>query len=306
MTALLDLNHLAPWAREIATLNDKERIKRIRLVRWIGYTKAEEVINKLEELITHPRCQRMPNLLLTGATNNGKTMIINKFCRQHAIKKNDQPSKPDIEKPIVAIQMPPYPKSARFYSALLYGLDTKLSARRPIADLEMLVIKTMERLHVKLLIIDEVHNLLSGKETVQEEFFNILRYLGNSLSISIVCVGTKEAHTILRSDDQLENRFESLTLPLWKNDDELASLIMSLLSTLPLKQPSSLTASELLRFIHEKSEGTIGEMVSLLKKSAILAIRTGEEMINKNILSKVVYFSPKERRQNLERNLREY
>ena len=119
MTAL-DLNHLAPWAREIAVLEDKERIERIRWVRWIGYTKAEEVVNKLEELITHPRCQRMPNLLLTGATNNGKTMIINKFCRRHSVKKNNRQSdKLNIDQPIVAIQMPPYPKNSRFYTNLL-------------------------------------------------------------------------------------------------------------------------------------------------------------------------------------------
>ena len=42
---------------------------------------------------------------------------------------------------------------------------------------------------------------------------NLLRFLGNDLRIPLVGVGTREAYLAIRSDDQLENRFEPLTLP---------------------------------------------------------------------------------------------
>ena len=111
------------------------------------------------------------------------------------------------------------------------------------------------------------------------------------------------AYFAIRSDDQLENRFEPFTLPLWKDDAEFASLLASITSTLPLRKPSTLTAPEVTRFILDKCEGTIGEIITLLTKAAILAIESGEEMINKKILARIDYLSPNERRRAFERDL---
>lgn len=44
----------------------------------------------MEVLYTFPVRQRMPNLLLVGPTNNGKSMIIEKFRRTH-------PAQPGVE-----------------------------------------------------------------------------------------------------------------------------------------------------------------------------------------------------------------
>ena len=71
-----DLSHLTTTAQAAAVLPDAERIARIRAERWIGYSRAREALAKLEELLTHPVRQRMPNLLLIGPTNNGKSMLI--------------------------------------------------------------------------------------------------------------------------------------------------------------------------------------------------------------------------------------
>lgn len=60
----------------------------------------------------------MPNLLIVGPTNNGKSMIVERFRRLNAPK----PSGGDTDKetiPIVAMQMPADPAQARFYSMLL-------------------------------------------------------------------------------------------------------------------------------------------------------------------------------------------
>ncbi|MDW4800269.1 TniB family NTP-binding protein, partial [Escherichia coli] len=59
------------------------RISYVRGDRWIGYTRAGDALQRLEELFVWPSKQRMPNLLLIGPTNNGKSMIVEKFRRQH-------------------------------------------------------------------------------------------------------------------------------------------------------------------------------------------------------------------------------
>lgn len=293
------MDHLMPWAKEIALLADDERIQRIRTDRWVGYTKATEAVAKLEALLSHPKRQRMPNLLLIGPTNNGKSMIIEKFRRTHLSEKSNhyQPE----EMPIVVVQMPSDPKIPRFYSMLLYAMNVRLISRARISDLETKVLQALERLKVKLLIIDEVHNLLAGNAVAQREFLNLIRFLGNQLKIPIVCVGTKDAYYAIRSDSQLENRFEPFTLPVWQDDEELASLLTSITSAFPLRKASILTNPDLMRFILDKSEGTIGEMMTLLSKAAVLAIESSEEMINKKILAKIDYQSPTERQRTFER-----
>ncbi|MGH9067410.1 MAG: TniB family NTP-binding protein, partial [Acidimicrobiales bacterium] len=72
---VVDLGHLQPSAQVLARLSDGERLERIRADRWIGYPRALEALARLEALYRWPTKQRMPNLLLVGPTNNGKSMI---------------------------------------------------------------------------------------------------------------------------------------------------------------------------------------------------------------------------------------
>lgn len=57
-------------------LSDEMRIKFINTEHWIYYTKAQQVLTKLRDLINFPQRSRMPNLLILSPTNNGKTMLV--------------------------------------------------------------------------------------------------------------------------------------------------------------------------------------------------------------------------------------
>jgi hypothetical protein len=69
--APVDMAHLQPAAQRIARLPDEERLRFVRADRWIGYPRATAALERLETLFSWPARQRMPNLLLIGATNNG-------------------------------------------------------------------------------------------------------------------------------------------------------------------------------------------------------------------------------------------
>ncbi|MBN0147954.1 TniB family NTP-binding protein, partial [Pseudomonas aeruginosa] len=90
-----------PAAQGLARLPADERIQRLRADRWIGYPCAVEALNRLETLYAWPNKQRMPNLLLIGPTNNGKSMIVEKFRRTH-------PASADADQehiPVLVVQM---------------------------------------------------------------------------------------------------------------------------------------------------------------------------------------------------------
>lgn len=295
----LDLSHLHRDVHAVAGLPAAERIIRIRADRWIGYPKAVEAVDRLDTLLAWPRKQRMPNLLLVGPTNNGKSMIIEQFRRRHL-----PVTEADREHiPVVSVQMPSEPSPLRFYTAILAALGAPVGPRRRLVDLEQVVLRLLREVGARILVIDELHNILAGRGDSRREFLNILRFLGNELRIPIVGVGTREAYLAVRSDDQLENRFEPFILPLWEAGEATRSLLASFAASFPLRHPSSIDTDNMMTYLLARSEGTIGELAHLLTTAAVAAVDSGVEAINQKTLAMTDYVGPTQRRRLFEREL---
>ena len=293
------LSHLHQTARRVALLPAEERLRHVRADRWIGYTRATDAITRLETLFSWPDKQRMPNLLLIGPTNNGKSMIVEKFRRMHP-----PVSHPDHEHiPVLTVQMPSEPSVIRFYVALLAALGAPLRPRQRLAELEQVTLGLLRAVGVRVLVIDELHNVLAGRGDARREFLNLIRFLGNELRIPLVGVGTHEAYLAIRSDDQLENRFEPFPLPRWQPDAEACSLLASFATSFPLRRRSPIATSPMAQYLLTRSEGTIGELARLLTDAAVAAIDSGEEAINQRTLLMADYLGPTERRRLFEREL---
>jgi hypothetical protein len=125
---------------------------------------------------------------------------------------------------------------------------------------------------------------------------NLLRYLGNDLQIPLVAVGVKEALQVIHSDDQLANRFEPFALPRWEYGVELTDLLASFEYTLPLRRPSSLANPVLAHRVVAMSQGILGEIVTLITRSAEMAVITGVERIELETLERIDYLPPSQRR----------
>ena len=110
-------SHLSPAVRASLELTAEERIQRVRSPRWIGYPMAKRILDRLEDLLTYPQTHRMPGLLLVGETNNGKTMIINRFKRLHPA--DDNPEGETIHLPVLIVQAPPTPSEGRLYDNIM-------------------------------------------------------------------------------------------------------------------------------------------------------------------------------------------
>ncbi|GAA4976431.1 TniB family NTP-binding protein [Nonomuraea thailandensis] len=290
-----DLSHLHDSVRPVARLPAAERLARVRADRWIGYTRATQALDQLHTLLDWPAKQRMPNLLVIGPTNNGKSMIVEKFRRSHP-----PISHPETEEiPVLVVQMPSDPHVGRFYTALLTALGAPLRPRQRLAELEQL----LRQAAVRMLVIDELHNVLAGRDGVRREFLNLLRFLGNELKIPLVGVGTRDAYLVIRSDDQLENRFAPFVLPRWEAGREASMLLASFAAAFPLRRPSYLATAEMTDYLLARSEGTIGELAALLTEAAAAAIESGEEAITQRTLLLAGYAGPTERRRKFEREL---
>jgi hypothetical protein len=145
--------------------------------------------------------------------------------------------------------------------------------------------------------------VLGDRGDRRREFLNLIRFLGNELRIPLVGVGTREAYLAIRSDDQLENRFAPFILPRWEADAGTCSLLASFAASFPLRRSSPIATAEMAGYLLTRSEGTIGELASLLTDAAVAAIESGEEAINQRTLLLAAYAGPTQRRRLFEREL---
>jgi ATP-dependent Clp protease ATP-binding subunit ClpA len=67
----------------------------------------------------------------------------------------------------------------------------------------------------RILLIDEIHNLLSCSARDQRAALNAIKYLANKLRVSIVAAGTYGALHVMPADSQIASRFEQDELPVW-------------------------------------------------------------------------------------------
>jgi hypothetical protein len=303
VTAAMDLAHLRPEIRELARLPVPERLARVPANRWIGYSRASQAVALLEHLLAHePGRVRPRNLLVIGPTNNGKTVIAEHFLRMH-------PQHPSVDGeheviPVLLVQMPPSPTIGRLYAAVLSGLGMPGTMFGRSPDREAMAMRLLRKVGCRMLLLDELHNLLAASGTRQRELLNLLRYVGNELRIPIACFGTREAYLAIRSDDQLENRFEPFLLPAWEDGPEFGRLLASFEAVLPLCEPSGLGGPAMRAHILRRSEGTIGKVAALLAAAMEAALLAGEERIGRTALETAAYQPPTVRRRLFERELR--
>jgi hypothetical protein len=294
-----DLSHLVETLRPVVTLPADERIQQLRQPHWIGYTRSKRILERLEDLFQYPRVDRMPNLLIVGETNNGKTMIASRFQRLHPATESTSGERHTV--PVLFIQAPPAPDESRFYGAILEALGIPYKPRGSVEEKQMKVLHLLRAVELRVLIIDEIHHILAGHIAKQRHFLNVLKYLGNELKIPLVGVGTIDALRAIQTDPQMVNRFEPVALPRWEMNRDFQMLLASFERLLPLRQPSLLAEPALAAKLLALSEGTIGELFALLIAAAVNAIRSGAERIDEGVLARIDWIAPSARRRAIEK-----
>jgi hypothetical protein len=288
--------HLNETARAVIDRPDDERISIIRKGSWLAYSGAKRVLARMEELLDYPRITRMPNMLLVAPSFNGKTSILQRFLAEH---------QPDIDPegevticPVVFVEAPPTPDISDFYSRILDKLMTPYKPTASISEKYSQIKRLFREMSVRMLIIDEIHNMISGSLNRQRAFRNALKGLGNETMVCMVAAGIEDAYNAFNTDPQMTSRFTPEELPTWKTSNEFGSLLATLELRTPLKQASILKAPDKMLAIHTRSEGTLGDMCDLVKELAVDAIRSKTEQITLTKINTLRWVPPSKRRQH--------
>lgn len=286
----MDVEHIHPSFRYTCRLPDKERIAFLQEQRWVGYARANRIVDMLHDLMETPKRSRMPNLLIAGPSNNGKTTVLRHFLDKYGQGYVNEDAEP--VRRVIVTEAPPTADEKGLYVSILSQFRRPYRTTSSTVSLRYQVINMLRTCHVRLLAIDEFHSLLAGSAAKQREVMNAIKLLCNTLAIPIVGVGTGEAVTILHTDPQHASRFDVVTLRPWKLDRDFQILLRGFEQILPLKKPSGLHRQELAVPLHAISEGNIGNLHQLLRACAVEAIENGTEVIDKSLIEAHQWMQP--------------
>lgn len=280
--------HLAPEVAQMLQAPPPERIEFCREDRWVAYPVARDAVSRLDDLLSHPRSLRMPNLLIVARSGNGKSSILEHFTNRHEASV-DAGGYPTV--PVLLVEVPPDPTVSSFCSAILWKLNDAHREKDSTAMKLRQVKSILRHLHVRMLVLDEFNNIAeAGRET--RALLSTVRSLANDLKIVICAAGTQSAVNALNQDPQLKSRFEPFGLPAWKLDRSYLGFLASYEKLLPLAKPSGLAGKELAPLLKSLCGEAIGETVKLLKMAAAHAIRTGDERITPELLTGLPWVAP--------------
>lgn len=277
-----EIRKLSPRAQELLLASNEERLAHIDKPVFIPYPRATELLNEMEDLLAYPKTNRMPNVLILGRSNNGKTELLREFLRRHPAEERAEFD--TVYAPVIYVQAPPGPSEHLFLDKIMMLLGAVVKTNESPDKKLSRVLQLLSSVQNKVLLIDELNALLAGSVTKQRFFLNMLKYISNELRISIVAAGTAEAEQAVRSDAQIESRFPRRILPLWQEGDAFRKLLLSFEYVLPLKHASNLHKGELSRKLYGMCGGTIGELSGILKSAAKHAIQTGTEQITMDVI----------------------
>lgn len=274
---------LSPRAIELLNGSDATRIEHINKPVFIPYSRATELLGEMETLMNHPQTNRMPNMLIVGRSNNGKTELLKEFRRRHpAEERLDEEA---IYAPVIYVECPPGPKDDMFLDSALktVGLNPRGSAS--VGNKIEMLASQLVKMKTKILLLDELNSILAGSVTKQLLLLTTIKYISNQTKISIVAAGTADALHAVATDAQLTSRFPTRLMPRWKEaTPDFRQLLASFESIFPLRESSKLGGLQIARLIYGLTEGILGEVSRLLRYSAVMAIKSGEETITEDIL----------------------
>ncbi len=276
MSKKLDLSHLEASVAEIARLDSKSRIDYIRKDRIIFHDRAEKILAELEMLMNLDDSVRPQGRLLVGYSLMGKTTLLSEFIRRYPA--DDNPTGDAAYVPVVYVQYPEI-ASGSIYGEILGSLNVQMPVRTRVQDIRQACIDILKRVGMRIMLIDEFHNILEGSKHAQTKAVNSVKYLMNQLRRPVVVAGTEDVIAATQTDRQISSRLPVLPLPRFKCDKDFQELLSGYGLLLPLRKPSGLDHPKLAKLIYKHTLGITGDVSDLLNAAAIMAIETGTEQI---------------------------
>ena len=185
--------HVHPKIQWLLDDTDDARVSFINEDKWFDYPVAEKIFDRLEQMLVYPKSPRMPNLLIYGESDNGKTQLIREFATRHPIIETPTGIRADF----LVVTTPHKPSIGDFIGDILFSIGSPVANSRAAARTLQLR-QILPKIGLKMLAVDDIHDVTLGGPFHQKYFLAGLRKLGGDLQISLVVLGTQAALSALQ------------------------------------------------------------------------------------------------------------
>jgi hypothetical protein len=277
-----DNDRLQRSAARLLDASNDVRVKAIIEDRQILYPALKEVLNEAEWMVYEPRQTRARGLIVCADRGNGKTSLAQLIHQRYSdYDRSDAPC-------VLKISMSGTRDARSVYGRIMEALGSPARISHRLSDRELLVQRLLRDADCRLLVLDEVQDILQGSEREQLRALEGIKLLMNELCVHILAFGTDRAGHGFKSDPNLAARFSEFTMPSWKPDQILANFLVTYERLLPLKKPSNLGSPDKVAALAKVGKGVLGNIVGRIKNAALAAIAEGTECITTELIVKSV------------------
>lgn len=281
---MTDYSHLDPKTQTWLELPDLERANRMLIDRFITHERLQPIMDHIDFLRFSPPKSRASGLVVSGLPGSGKTMIA------RAIERRYPPIAAEGSKaaslPVLTIEMTGAREARALYDRILTELGVPDPKRYVGSDRERMVLKLCRAANLRLLVVDEIQDILTSTARQQRIALDTIKFLMNQLSLPVLALGTAQAPDAMQVDEHLNARFTYRSLPVWKQDPYLVNFLDALERVLPLKQPSQLSSLPITTVLLRLSDGVLDPMMRLITYAAAHAVESGTEQITPQLLER--------------------
>lgn len=275
----MDLAHLAPKVQQIALMDDETRIAYCDMPVWIKTTSTKSFLGAVERMIELQRIGSRSCIGLIGVSGIGKTTMVERAETQF--------NTPDATR-IIRIDLASYGRHIDLQEIFLshLGFKEKVKAMSNANGVKRTK-ERLEQMQAAVCILDEANALAGVKYMFIQPNYTYLRAMANrDLGVSVIVVGTEELKGHLAVDSQCRSRFGVWEVPIWQADSaEFSQFLKAFVKFMPLRKRSVLHTQDIQTKLMNDCNGSTREIVKVLIAAAKLAIQTGEEFIDEELIS---------------------
>ena len=279
-----DYDHLLPCAIEALDLPPNLRIRDILERRFITHERINDIFKYADYLMFRPMRSRAAGMVVIGEPGAGKTDVLEQLRNRYP----GESARRGIiaTRPTLLFSMCGVREARALYVRMLSALGHPEASDITGRAREQLVLTAARACDLKMLLIDEIQDVLKGTRTQQSATLETLRFLMNELRVVLVVAGSKEAELAIGMDAHLSARLKLKHLPKWCVDGYLSHFLSAMESSLPLRQASRLHAVGTMKLIVSMTGGQTDAIVTLVANAAAIAVESGDERITHSLLER--------------------
>lgn len=277
-------DHLLPCAIEALDLPPNLRIRDILERRFITHERISDIFKYADYLMFRPMRSRPAGMVVIGEPGAGKSQLLEQLRDRYP---GESARRGLIAtRPTLLFSMCSVHEARALYVRMLSALGHPEAASFTGRVREQLVLAAARACELKMLLIDEIQDVLKGTRIQQTTTLETLRFLMNELRVVLVVAGSEEAELAISMDAHLSARLKLKRLPQWEVDGYLAHFLSAMESSLPLRQASRLHAEGTMKLIVRLTGGQTDAVVNLIANAAAIAIESGGECITHSLLER--------------------